>query len=298
MDTSSKHERLANRIVNILLELFEKGSVSRHELARRFKVSERTVYRDLNRLGGFITCSSSGVYRIALNKDENNSLPSLTTFIERTGLSKLLPLQDNRSMVDVLRAIEYKRIDILSLPAESLATDHHKTQFARLELAIRDNRVCQIQYKNKYRAVRPYRLMNVKGIWYLAATDNVLAIKAYQISNIQWVDIKKETFTPDNDIQDYLDNEDDIWFSLNKVEVVVEVLPEVAGYFERRNIFPQQKILQKSNMGKLIISTKIAHNIQLFSILRFWLPNIKIISPPELSEKFKSELASFIAFMQ
>lgn len=297
MDASSGHERLANRIVNILIELFEKGSVSRRELASRFKVSERTVYRDLNRLGDFVTCSSSGVYRLALNKNENDALPTLTTFSERTGISKLLPLQDNRSMVDLLRAIEYKRIAIMSLPAESLVTEHHKTQFARLASAIRDNRVCQIQYKGRGRAIYPYRLMNVKGIWYLAATDTVLAIKAYQISRIQWVDIKKETFAPDPDIQAYLDSEDDIWFSLNKVDVIVEVQPEVARYFERRNILPQQKILQKTDAGKLIISTRIAHDIQLFSTLRFWLPNIKILSPVKLAEKFKRELTSFVALM-
>ncbi|MEL2244058.1 WYL domain-containing protein [Leclercia adecarboxylata] len=77
----------------------------------------------------------------------------------------------------------------------------------------------------------------------------------------------------------YLDSEDDAWFSMNKIEVIVEVLPDIARYFERRSILPQQKIISKTADGKLIVTTRIAHRDQLFSTLRFWLPNVRIVSP-------------------
>jgi len=267
MGNPSRHERLANRIAFILLELIQAGAISRRELAGRFNVSERTIYRDLNRLGAFVTCSTDGVYRIARQGEKKNSLPSLISLSEKTGLQKLLPLSDEHSLQKMLTAIEYNRIKILLLPSESLESEQQKTLFTMLEKAISAQQICVIHYKGKARVLHPYRLMNLKGIWYLAATDTDLMIKAWRISAIEWLDVKTTTFVPDSEIHAYLDTEDDVWFSLTKMEVTVEVLPSIARYFERRNIFPQQKIIEKAQDGTLTLTTKVAHRDQLMAAL-------------------------------
>lgn len=58
--------------------------------------------------------------------------------------------------------------------------------------------------------------MNIKGVWYLAATGAELMIKVWQVSAIEWLDVKKTIFDADSDIHDYLDSEDDAWFSMKK----------------------------------------------------------------------------------
>lgn len=295
MDNSSRHERLANRIALILLQLFKEGVVSRRELADRFKVTERTIYRDLNRLGEFVTCSKDGSYRISMQNEAEDKLPTLDSLSEKTGLRELLPLLGEGSLRNILTAIEYKRIKILPLPPEALSSELQKNTFSSLDKAIKENLVCVIHYKGKSRTLHPYRLMNLKGVWYLAATDAELMIKAFRVSAIEWLDIKKTTFTPDCDIHDYLDSEDDAWFSMNKMEVTVEVLPAIACYFERRNILPQQNIISKSLDGKLIVTTRIAHREQLFSTLRFWLPNVRILSPMTEANAFVKQLSQYIA---
>jgi DeoR/GlpR family transcriptional regulator of sugar metabolism len=62
MENASRHERISNHIYMILLQLFESGCVSRRDLASRFNVSERTIYRDLNRMGAFVAYSQDGIY--------------------------------------------------------------------------------------------------------------------------------------------------------------------------------------------------------------------------------------------
>lgn len=295
MDNSSRHERLANRIVLILLQLFKEGVVSRRDLADRFKVTERTIYRDLNRLGEFVTCSKDGSYRISMQNEAEDKLPTLDSLSEKTGLRELLPLSGEGSLRNILTAIEYKRIKILPLPPEALSSELQKNTFSSLHKAIKENLICVIHYKGKSRTIHPYRLMNLKGVWYLAATDAELMIKAFRVSSIEWLDIKKTTFTPDCDIHDYLDSEDDAWFSMNKMEVTVEVLPAIARYFERRKILPQQKIISKTPDGKLIVTTQIAHREQLFSTLRFWLPNVRIVSPVAEANAFVVQLSQYIA---
>lgn len=295
MDNSSRYERLANRIALILLQLFKEGVVSRCELADRFKVSERTIYRDLNRLGEFIACSKDGVYRISMQNEAEDKQPSLDSLSEKTGLRELLPLSGDGALRNMLTAIEYNRIKILPLPPEKLNSERQKNTFSSLDRAIKESLVCVIHYKGKSRTLCPYRLMNLKGVWYLAATDAEMMIKAFRVSAIEWLDVKKTTFTPDRDIHDYLDSEDDAWFSMNKMEVMVEVLPAIARYFERRKILPQQKIISKTPDGKLIVTTQIAHREQLFSTLRFWLPNVRIVSPVAEANAFVVQLSQYIA---
>lgn len=294
MDNPSRHEMLANRIALILLELFERGAVSRDELASKFNVSERTIYRDLNRIGSFVSCSKEGVYRLSAENHKEDELPTLNSLSKKTGLDELLPVSDGNSLNSILAAIEYKRIKILPLPPEQLNSLHQRKIFSRLDTAIKDKKICIIHYKGKARTVRPYRLMNLKGVWYLAATDAELAIKAYRISAIEWLDIKKVNFIPDTDILEYLDTEDDAWFSLNKTEITVEVHPEIARYFERRNILPQQKIINKTAEGKLIVTTQIAHRDQLFPTLRFWLPNVRVLDPESEAAAFVEQLSNFL----
>lgn len=59
--------------------------MSRRELASRFNVSERTIYRDLNRMGAFVTCSQDGIYRISALNDAEDKLPSLISLSEKRG---------------------------------------------------------------------------------------------------------------------------------------------------------------------------------------------------------------------
>ncbi|WP_259349676.1 HTH domain-containing protein [Enterobacter sp. RHBSTW-00175] len=66
--------------------------MSRRELASRFNVSERTIYRDLNRMGAFLSCSQDGIYHISLLNEAEDKLPSLTCLSEKTGMGELLPL--------------------------------------------------------------------------------------------------------------------------------------------------------------------------------------------------------------
>ncbi|WP_421339118.1 HTH domain-containing protein [Aeromonas veronii] len=52
---TKEHDTLALRLAEILRLLHLGEQPDRHYLAERFGVSERTIYRDLNRLGDVVT---------------------------------------------------------------------------------------------------------------------------------------------------------------------------------------------------------------------------------------------------
>ncbi|HAY5651051.1 TPA: DeoR family transcriptional regulator [Escherichia coli] len=61
----SGHEVMVQRITAIIVELYQYGFVSRKKMMDEFNISERTLYRDLNRLGDRIVPDGDGIYRLA-----------------------------------------------------------------------------------------------------------------------------------------------------------------------------------------------------------------------------------------
>ncbi|MGM5531052.1 DeoR family transcriptional regulator [Mixta calida] len=61
----SGHEVMVQRITIIIAELYQHGFVSRQKMLDEFNISERTLYRDLNRLGDRIIHDGDGIYRLA-----------------------------------------------------------------------------------------------------------------------------------------------------------------------------------------------------------------------------------------
>ncbi|MFP0551352.1 WYL domain-containing protein [Acinetobacter baumannii] len=63
---------------------------------------------------------------------------------------------------------------------------------------------------------------------------------------------------------------------------------------EQRQLFPEQQIMKKNDDGSLIISSRIAHQDQIKSLIRFWIPHVKVISPVELQQSVENDLKSYL----
>lgn len=63
---SSKHEKLAERLASILVELNTTGQIDIHELSERFSIGVRTLQKDLNERLVFLNWEQSGprIYRL------------------------------------------------------------------------------------------------------------------------------------------------------------------------------------------------------------------------------------------
>jgi hypothetical protein len=76
--------------------------------------------------------------------------------------------------------------------------------------------------------------------------------------------------------------------------VVLSIAKPAAHYFERRNLVPAQVIDKRLKDGGLIISSKVAHPNQILPIVRYWIPNVRIISPKELQPMLEAELRGYL----
>ncbi len=101
-------------------------------------------------------------------------------------------------------------------------------------------------------------------------------------------------FVWDGKIDNQLAEDDGIWLSDAKQEVVLKVRAEVAGYFKRRKLISNQVLEKELEDGGLIISAKIGHTNQILPILRYWIPHIRIISPEELQVEVDNSLNEYL----
>ncbi|MDR9777893.1 WYL domain-containing protein, partial [Rhizobium hidalgonense] len=91
-----------------------------------------------------------------------------------------------------------------------------------------------------------------------------------------------------------LENEESIWFGLEKQEVILTINQIVASHFQQRQLLPEQSTVKELANGDIIVSSKITHATQLLPLVRYWMPHVKIVNPVELQQQLESELREYL----
>lgn len=76
--------------------------------------------------------------------------------------------------------------------------------------------------------------------------------------------------------------------------MVVQVAPQVAGYFLRRDLLPNQELIRKLETGGLLLASKNVHEMEIVPIVRFWIPNLRIVSPESLQSRMEEGLEQYL----
>lgn len=284
--------KLAERLASIITQLNDAKVLSIASLAEEFNVSVRTVQRDLNERLSFLPIhESKGSYSLALSALGKLSPKDIRHFAAISGIEALYPNLDTHFICSILS----QAIDSPFLIKGHSYEEKHKVEpnLNKLEEVIQRNKRINFSYKNKkYNAIAPYRLVNSKGIWYLAAVDGN-TLKTFHLSELTHILEQAEAFTPQQHFIDVIEQDDGIFFSEAKFEVVVKVSKSIAPYFKRRNVFPNQIIEKELESGELLISAKVATNNQILPLIKYWVPEIHVISPIEIKEKLFGDLTDY-----
>ena len=289
---SSERDKVAIRLTQILLKLNQGEKLDPHQLANEFKVTVRTIQRDLLERFAYLPLrKDNGLFYLELFYLGKINTHDVERFACLAGVKALFPVLKD----DFLRELFDSRISQAYLVKghhyEDLSKKNH--EFKRLEQAILQHRWINFSYKDKTYQVQPYKLVNHKAIWYLAAVVNG-ALKAVSFSQLISIVIESEQFIPDSDINQVIEQEDSIWFAETKREVVLKVDSSVAHYFQRRALLPNQQIYKTLEDGSLIVSSRIAHDSQILPLIRYWLPNVQVISPNELRYSLLQGLREYL----
>ena len=289
---ATEHDKVAVRLTQILLKLNQGEKLDPHQLADEFKVTLRTIQRDLLERFSYLPLKKdNGLFSLELFYLGKLNAHDVERFACLAGVKALFPVLKD----DFLRELFDTRISEAYLVKghhyEDLSKKNH--EFKQLEQAILQHRWIQFAYKDKTYRAQPYKLVNYNAIWYLAAKADE-QLKAFTFSQLKRMVIDCEQFSPDLEVNRIIEQEDSIWFTETKREVVLKVDSSVAQYFQRRALLPNQQIDKTLEDGSLIVSSRIARDNQILPIIRYWLPNVQIISPNELGHSLLQSLREYL----
>ena len=221
-----------NRLLEIIIILLNRKTVTARELANRFEVSTRTIYRDLDVL------STAGV-PVYTNKGNGGGISLLEDYsLNRTLLSE----QESESLVlalKTLQATKYPEIDMILdkvgglfksadtsdwvdidlSPWGSQPNEYNK--FANIKKAILKRQVISFCYINSngdrsIRSMEPMRLIYKGQAWYLwgycmAKKD----FRVFRISRMKELVVCPETFQRRKQEQPHIDDNANVVLSMN-----------------------------------------------------------------------------------
>ena len=295
---SANHDTLVYRLAQMLVKLNQGESLSPQELADEFGVNLRTVQRDLNVRFAYLPLEKhEGRYRLDPAFLGKLSTKDIDRFAGLAGIGGLFPSLSDEFLRDIFDTRMQSALLVKGHNYENLGGKEQI--FRELEKAIIARKQISFGYKKSdgqrksYSGIAPYKLINNKGIWYLAAVD-ADKLKAFSFTKIEQLRISDVSFDWSEAIDYQLLSEDGIWLSEEKQEVVMKVSREVAGYFKRRKLIANQVVEKELEDGGLLISAKVGHPNQVLPIVRYWLPHIRIISPEQLQHDMERGMTDYL----
>ncbi|HEO98594.1 MAG TPA: WYL domain-containing transcriptional regulator [Epsilonproteobacteria bacterium] len=290
---------------NIILERLNNGeTLSITELSIEWDIPTKTVQRDFKKLmeGNYGVIRANDGKRFCISGQHGISKHAITTLKMLDSLSADIGGAFYTRSQPLLNRLEkyidspfYTRIDVedISSKMEMIQT---------LEEAIASNRQITFRYKRwykpddirTYRYVHPYKIIIFNGFWYLLAKSGELFIKYYlkEISDLQ---VEPQTFKPDEKIIERMEKALDIWFDPSKEPFDVTLLldSDAVVYFERKPLKGQYLKKNKDTTAELTIS--ITNKEEVFTLLKKWLPQIRVIEPYALQQEFEGMMRAYLA---
>lgn len=294
---SENHDTLVYRLAQMLVKLNQGEKLNPQALAEEFGVNLRTIQRDLNVRFAYLPLQKTdGYYHLDPTFLGKLSTKDVDRFAGLAGVRGLFPSLSDDFLRDIFDARIQATVMVKGHNYENLAGK--EAAFRSLEQAIVSRQHIAFNYQKdagpkSYTGVSPFKLINHKGIWYLAARDGD-KLKSFSFAKIEDLRLLESHFPADSNIEKQLAEEDGIWLNDDKKEIVLKIAKEVAGYFKRRKLIANQVIEKELEDGGLIISAKVGHPNQVVPIVRYWIPHIRIISPEGAQAELEAEISAYL----
>ncbi|MCI0707835.1 MAG: YafY family transcriptional regulator [Ignavibacteriae bacterium] len=300
-----------DRLLAIVLELQNKGTVRAEDLAGTFSVTKRTIYRDVQALSeaGVPVAAEPGVgYSLVegyflppvnLTNDEAMMLVLGADFVSHSF---------GREYCDVASSASRKVEAVLSKPMRKEVQEQkrsmwflsmnsqHKTHeveiLKRVRQAVLERKTIRFTYYKRYaqeregplsREVDPYILWHISGNWLVGGYDHLRkATRSFRLSRIEKLEITEKQFSrPKNFLKDFGENQ--------KFDIIVKALfnNSVARWvLESRPFFLASH--RRTSQG-LHVVLKSNNMDQIVPWLLSWGSNVKVLSPDSLRKHLAVE---------
>ncbi|WP_456382875.1 helix-turn-helix transcriptional regulator [Hydrogenimonas sp.] len=286
-----KRKDQIERILNIASRIFSMQNITLAVEAERFGVSERTIRRDLAKIGQTIPLRHTpyGV-QIDLHAGNTDLLDHalLQAFAESARIRAACLDRHTLDPQTVELAIRYHRLP--------------KKLGERVLEAIHADRLCRFDYKDKEhhyskRTAAPVKLLSAQGVWYLIAYDmEKKAQRNFRLDRIRKLEILDTSRNLPADTLAALEAVRDPWSDIHTTPEPIRLYadPYAANYLEELPLHPSQSLEEAHADGGAVFLYRITHPMELMPRIKSWIPHIRILEPAEWQNELKKELQAYL----
>ena len=293
---------MINRLLGMIYIWMRQGTVTAAELAERFEVSVRTIYRDMDTLsaagipiyakkgknGGICLTEQFVLNKMLLTKDEQQEI-----------LSGLVSLRETKAEAgeNILQKLgEFFRTD----PVDWLAIDLSDWSGSRVQLyeniknAILARRLLQFDYYGKNgqmrrRTVEPVKLLFKEYTWYLKAYCRERKDwRLFKLFRIKRLSVQEETFVPRAECisQEDAQQGHEIQMGLNMNMTVVDVRIDKREAYRVYDRFEEEEIEVLPD-GNFMVHFHLTMDDWGYGVLLSFGPSAEVLAPEAVRQEMK-----------
>lgn len=285
-----------NRLFRILYYILEKEKVTANELADKFEVSVRTIYRDIDSISSvgvpiFTTQGKGGGIKIdnefILNKslfdtNEKEQIIAALQGLEKTNEPYKSELITKLSALFKIKNSNWIEIDFTSWGSNNTYQD----LFNALKTTIINKNIISFSYNSSKaekinRKVKPIRLLFKEQDWYLYGFCLLRNdFRYFKLSRMKDLEVLAINY------------EDNFENAVLKKELKYENIVNIKLKFDKSVTFRVydefNEAIEEDEKGNLYVEIKIPNNYKLYNYIFSFGSNVEILEPKEIRNQFKN----------
>ncbi|AVM68472.1 DNA-binding transcriptional regulator [Lachnospiraceae bacterium oral taxon 500] len=287
-----------NRLFRILYYILERGKVTASELADKFEVSVRTIYRDIDSISSagipiYATQGKGGGIEIAedfvlskslLSKNEKQRIMSALQGLDHTAIQHENELLTKLSALFKMKNTSWIEVDFNNWQNNK----RYEKVFNDIKSAILNKNIISFSYfssneEETNRSVKPVRLLFKSQDWYLYALCLLRHdFRYFKLSRIKNLEISAEKF------------EDSFENMILKKEMSHENTVHIKVKFDRKVAFRVYDELNgeitEDNDGNLYTEIEIPNDYNLYNYIFSFGDGVEVLEPEEVRMQIKKTI--------
>ena len=289
---------------------------------RQEPMSERSIRRDIDVIREYFPDSfelirggkgekgcykaiTKGVFESLLNKETMALIVQTVNIAQQNNMLERLNIdEDDKKILQKQIDKSKECYEFISKPYESQKGDAQL--FKDLEKAIINKQNITVHYRTDMGSItyelKPYKIVFISENFYLACEnpDENYLFTMLRIAQIESMVVHKQTFYHDYDIKEFIKHIQTPFsrytpqFKNHLIKVVLKVEKQKAKFFKLKKHLPSQKLIEEREDGSILISFEVTQEMEMESLIKSWMPHMKVIEPKSLKEKLELELRAYL----